>query len=133
MSGFEVAGIVLGAIPLIISSLEHYQQTFDSYLRSVKKFKFRCEEYGVLPSVFLQLFFPSALDVMEKVEKYVIPGQDHEVIAFMKSYTSSFNMIGVAVGLYASQMFFNHSKADSNEGGNYCTGGNNRTIAHRTG
>lgn len=24
MSGFEVAGIVLGAIPLVISALEHY-------------------------------------------------------------------------------------------------------------
>lgn len=24
MSGFEVAGVVLGAIPLVISALEHY-------------------------------------------------------------------------------------------------------------
>jgi hypothetical protein len=106
MSGFEVAGIVLGAIPLIIGSTEHRHQTFASYLRSVNKFKSRCKEYGVFSSVFLQLFFPSALYVMEKVEKYVILGQDHEAIAFMKSYTSSFNMIGVAVGLDASQMFF---------------------------
>lgn len=29
MSGFEVAGLVLGAIPLIISAIEHYESSLD--------------------------------------------------------------------------------------------------------
>jgi hypothetical protein len=29
MSGFEVAGVVLGAIPLIISAIEHYESNLD--------------------------------------------------------------------------------------------------------
>lgn len=29
MSGFEIAGVVLGSIPLIISALEHYQGVFE--------------------------------------------------------------------------------------------------------
>jgi hypothetical protein len=30
MSGIEIAGIVLGAIPLVIAALEHYEQALDS-------------------------------------------------------------------------------------------------------
>lgn len=100
MSGLEVAGLVLGTLPLLISGLERYNQAFGSYKRSAQAFKTLCEEHGILYSVILRVFFSNALNIMNKVEWYVVPGQDHEVIAFMKSYTSSFNMIGVAVILY---------------------------------
>ena len=36
---------------------------------------------------------------MRKVEEHVFHAEDKDVVAFMKSYTSSFNMIGVAVVL----------------------------------
>ncbi|KAF2799527.1 hypothetical protein K505DRAFT_370952 [Melanomma pulvis-pyrius CBS 109.77] len=101
MSGLEVAGLVLGTIPLLISGLESYNQAFRSYKRSAQAFKTLCEEHGILYSVILRVFFSNALYVMNKVERYVVPAQDHEVIAFMKSYTSSFNMIGVAGAIIA--------------------------------
>jgi hypothetical protein len=94
----------------IIAVLQITAQVYESYLRSFNKFKSRCDEYGVFPIVLLVLFFPNALVVMAKVEQYVIPGQDHEVTAFMKSYTSSFNMVGVAVSLYKQQMLLHSFK-----------------------
>jgi hypothetical protein len=36
MSGFEVAGILLGAIPLVISALEHYESALDPAIAFVK-------------------------------------------------------------------------------------------------
>lgn len=36
MSGFEVAGVLIGAIPLIISGLEHYSQGVSESLQFVK-------------------------------------------------------------------------------------------------
>lgn len=37
MSGLEVAGLVLGAIPIVIWSLEHYKTTRDYWRRSRSK------------------------------------------------------------------------------------------------
>ncbi len=37
---------------------------------------------------------------MEQVERHVLNADDQHVIVFTKSYTSSFNMIGVAVGVH---------------------------------
>jgi hypothetical protein len=36
MSGFEVTGVVLGSIPLVISALEHYAQGVSSIKRMIK-------------------------------------------------------------------------------------------------
>jgi hypothetical protein len=37
MSGFEVVGVVLGAIPLVISALEHYSEGVRSTLLSYEE------------------------------------------------------------------------------------------------
>ena len=59
----------------------------------------RCKDYGVFIAVLLEIVFPEALRVMSTVERYALKAEDKEVIAFMKTYTSSFNMIGVAVSI----------------------------------
>ncbi|KAF2813285.1 uncharacterized protein BDZ99DRAFT_253159 [Mytilinidion resinicola] len=102
MSGIEVAGIVLGSIPLLISSIEHWKDlvSFRPFTLSLRR-NARDDEYGLLMSWTLRLFFRDALDVMTRVERYVLRAEDQHVIAFMKSYTASFNMIGVAGAIIA--------------------------------
>jgi hypothetical protein len=97
MSGLEIVGAVLGTVPLLISGLSHFADTYGFVKLGFRSFLSRCREYGIFLAIVLQVIFPDALRVMAKVEQYVILGQDQEAIAFMKSYTSSFNMIGVAV------------------------------------
>ena len=36
MSGIEIAGLVLGAIPLVISALEHYENALDSTIAFIR-------------------------------------------------------------------------------------------------
>ncbi|KAF2112729.1 hypothetical protein BDV96DRAFT_156474 [Lophiotrema nucula] len=56
-------------------------------------------EYGI-GAVFLHLV-PEAREVVDKVKKHVLHAEDEEIIAFLKSYTSSFNMTGVAGAIVA--------------------------------
>lgn len=41
--------------------------------------------------------FPDAPRIMKRVERYILHADDQQVVAFMKQYTSSFNMTGIAV------------------------------------
>ncbi|KAF2714421.1 hypothetical protein K504DRAFT_486341 [Pleomassaria siparia CBS 279.74] len=97
----EIAGLVLGVLLILIASVQHRSTTHGTVKALLPTFKVRCKEYGIFPTLTLYLYFPKALDIMAKVEKHVIPGQDREVMTFMKSYTSSFNMIGVAGAIIA--------------------------------
>jgi len=36
MSGIEIAGLVLGAIPLVISALEHYENSLDPTIAFIR-------------------------------------------------------------------------------------------------
>ncbi|KAF2684102.1 hypothetical protein K458DRAFT_443093 [Lentithecium fluviatile CBS 122367] len=56
----------------------------------------RVSKYGFFTTQVLQTAFPIALAVMDRVERYVLHVDDKQVVAFLKSYTSSFNMIGIA-------------------------------------
>ena len=57
-------------------------------------------EYGVATTVILITVFQDALALMERVEIHVLKDDTaQEVVTFMVSLTTSFNMIGVAVSL----------------------------------
>ena len=96
MFSFEFVGFVLSAAPIIFSRLDQVLRSV-SWLTEV--FHSLRHEYGILPTAILGALFPDALSVMAKVEENVILGRDDEVLAFMSAYTSSFNMIGIAVSL----------------------------------
>lgn len=106
----EVAGLVLGAGPMVISSHYAYGKAGASgpLHKALKAFLGRRAEYRTFVAVMLQIFFPNALNVMERVQRYVILGEDQHVLAFMKAYTSSFNMTGVAVSSIKIHTFVMH-------------------------
>lgn len=51
MSGLEVAGVVLGALPLVISALEHYANRVASFKRYRK---YRIQFQGLIDAVKTQ-------------------------------------------------------------------------------
>ncbi|KAI0100913.1 hypothetical protein GGR51DRAFT_531374 [Nemania sp. FL0031] len=85
------------SVPIINKYSEVLVNLHESYLRSKKL----GAEHGVLVRFFLTFFFPDAAFVMDRVERYMLDTDDQHVIAFLESYTSSFNMIGVAVAIIA--------------------------------
>lgn len=80
---FVAAGTVLGA--------------FERLLKIRDEFRVGRSKYALLTSLWLRMCLPDALDVMHRIENYVLRASDEQVVAYMQSYTSSFNMIGVAV------------------------------------
>jgi hypothetical protein len=54
-------------------------------------------ENGVYVAWFLRAIFPDAVSVIGRVERYVLNAHDQAVVDFMRPYTSSFSMIGIAV------------------------------------
>ena len=110
MSAFEVVGLALSSLPLLVSALELTLTSFvrpfqqeeplsfsDAYAHPTVKFAEIIREYGLVTTFFLYTLLPDALFVMDRVERYVLHVEDSLVLAFMNSYSSSFNMIGVAV------------------------------------
>lgn len=95
----EVAGVVLGAIPIIISALNYQQQYYQS-VTHVTKWRRMVREYGWITTIPLHTLFRDAISVMDKVEQFVIRAEDQKFMAFITSYSASFNMIGVAVRLF---------------------------------
>jgi hypothetical protein len=57
----------------------------------------KSREDGFVLSVLLYTVFTDASSIMQSVEDYVFHAEDTQVIAFLDSYTTSFNMIGVAI------------------------------------
>lgn len=98
MASIEVVGLVLGSFPLLLSAIKNYDSGAERF-KGLPKPSTGLNDEGSWMTWFLYLFFNDSLDVMVKVEQYVLGADDAQVIAFLNSYTSSFNMIGVAVGL----------------------------------
>ncbi len=51
MSGFEIAGVVLGALPLLISAMEHYESSLD---RVLAFFKWKDELHKAMRELWIQ-------------------------------------------------------------------------------
>jgi hypothetical protein len=66
-------------------------------LGEARYFIARSREDGFILSFLLHTVFRDALAIMQIVEDYVLHAEDQQVVAFLDSYTTSFNMIGVAV------------------------------------
>jgi len=106
MSGFEVASLVLGAIPLLISALEHYRNGLkflsafevEGPRSSARRQNLR-DEYGRIVTWLLLFTYPNALDVMERIEKNVLGAEDGDAITFKITFSASLNMIAAAVSL----------------------------------
>ncbi|KAF2640477.1 hypothetical protein P280DRAFT_543199 [Massarina eburnea CBS 473.64] len=97
MSGIEAAGVVLGILPFMASARESEARISTQ----IARFRAHIARNGIVMTFYLHILFPDALFVMERVERYVLTASDQEVVAFMKSYNSSFNMIGVAGAIIA--------------------------------
>jgi hypothetical protein len=117
MSGIETVGLILGVLPILISGLESYQDAL-RYVKPIKipsrKVNRLHDEYGLLMPWVLTFFFRDALNVMAIVERYVLRAEDQQVEDFIKSYTSSFSMIGVAVrfpGQISNEPFADKTRA----------------------
>jgi len=96
MSGIEAAGFFIGLVSVGFSALS-FADFRSAYAPPVTDFVERVREDGLFMTILLRTVLTDALSVMERVERYVVYADDAHALAFMKSYTSSFNMIGVAV------------------------------------
>jgi hypothetical protein len=96
MSGVEVVGALFSVASVAITALSAADFR-SAYSPPVTSFYDRVREDGLLMTLLLRTVLTDALGVMDRVERYVIHADDAHVLAFMKSYTSSFNIIGVAV------------------------------------
>ncbi|KAH7384449.1 hypothetical protein BKA66DRAFT_569702 [Pyrenochaeta sp. MPI-SDFR-AT-0127] len=111
----EIAGVALGALPVLIVSIgsldklgrtvgsirDTYRQRNSTLTASAKPFATQRKEGGLIVACLLHTIFTDALFVMDRVERYVLHASDQHVVAFMKSYNTSFNMIGVAGAITA--------------------------------
>ena len=102
MSGFEVAGIVLGSVPIAIDALNHYRSSVD-YLKSERSrvrtywrlTKTTYRQYGLIIALLLNLL-PGAYPSAERMEKALNTSHE-ELREFRKSLASNMNMVAVAV------------------------------------
>jgi hypothetical protein len=101
MSGIEVAGLVLGALPAIIKTLDQAYIHRSIAVEKYAKVRARVAEYGLPVTLLLLIVFSDALRVMDRVEQHVLVVDDAQVVAFLDSYISGFNMIGVAGAIIA--------------------------------
>lgn len=84
-------GVALSLIPLEVVS---FSQDYSSTINTLQS---KAKEYGFVISFLLHTVLVDALLVINFVELYVLRVEDAQVITFMQPYSSSFNMIGVAV------------------------------------
>jgi len=106
----EAAGVVLGAIPLVIEAIELYSQftynvfeivTLKGLRRSFLELK---EDYGVIQATLLVFIFPDARHVLKRIKRQLLDPQSdgmtamEEAMALKKSMTDDCSMLAVAVG-----------------------------------
>lgn len=108
MTDFEVAGLVLGAIPLLRSALEHYRNRLKFLSafeverpRSSARRQNLHDEYGRIVT-WLLFTCPNAVDVMERIEKNVLGAEDKNAITFKITFSSSLNTIAAAGAIITS-------------------------------
>ncbi|XTI85360.1 hypothetical protein V2W45_1374236 [Cenococcum geophilum] len=93
MTGFEVAGLVLGAIPFLTLALEHYRNRL-KFLSAFEVERSRPstgrqnprDEYGRRVTWLLLFTCPNTLDVMERIEKNVLGAEDKNAITFKTAF-----------------------------------------------
>ncbi|KAF2850871.1 hypothetical protein T440DRAFT_478780 [Plenodomus tracheiphilus IPT5] len=100
MDGVGAGGLVLGIIPLLIFGLESYYSHATVRHNDVP-YKQRVQEYGVLVTWILYAFFADAFTIMDRVECQIRCADEKHTVAFIRSQTSSFNMIGIAGAIIA--------------------------------
>jgi hypothetical protein len=94
MSGAEVAGLVLGAMPLVIRALE---------LGPGRDLSFHARTYGVITALYLSV--SAAGGIVKRIRHRIIDHDLEQARLLKKSYTESFNMIGVAGAIIAQITF----------------------------
>jgi hypothetical protein len=98
MDPLSLLGFVARTTSLFFRARQNYGRYLAFFERQDPKYVENLREYGTLLTWTLYFVFPNALSVMDRVERYVLRENDpRKVTAFLESYTSSFNMVGVAV------------------------------------
>lgn len=89
MSGIELAGLLLGVLPLVKSGLELLWEDKN--------------DIGIVSAVALRLGLFDARGVVKEVREHFIRGDGglDQAMAFKDSYTPTFNMVGVAGAILA--------------------------------
>jgi hypothetical protein len=89
MSGIELAGLLLGVLPLVKSGLELLWEDKN--------------DFGIVSAVALRLGLFDARGVVNEVREHFIRGDGglDQAMAFKDSYTPTFNMVGVAGAILA--------------------------------
>ena len=96
----ETAGVVIGALPLLVSVIQGYSVPTEAnhiLFTTSGPFRKTVKGHGYVVAWLLRLIFNEALPVMERVEETGVHATDREVKDFMKLHGQSVNMIGVAV------------------------------------
>lgn len=101
MSGVEVVGVILGALPLLVSTISAYGDGVSLTAPRSAKYQWRILQYGRATTWILYSFFFDAFAIMDRVESHIRDADEKQVIAFIHSQTSSFNMIGIAGAIIA--------------------------------
>lgn len=87
MSGIELAGLVLGVVPLLLSAIENFTDFNFQTLRYVKI-------YGPLGALLPLLCSPDAWQLAEKILK---ADDDKIVLDFVAAQIAQANMVAVTV------------------------------------
>lgn len=99
MSGIEVTGAFLGALPFLVSIIQGYGDGVYFITQRSAKYRWRLLQYGHFKTWILYTFFFDAFAIMDRVESHIRKADEKHVIAFIQSQTSSFNMIGIAASI----------------------------------
>jgi hypothetical protein len=106
MSAYEATGSIVGYASFAVNVFDYYVRGWGSttpfkawpwLVDSRRQFRHLSSEYGWFRAWLLLRWLTKALAVMERVEMYVLHARAEDSIAFKDSFSSSFNMIAVAV------------------------------------
>ncbi|KAI7530393.1 hypothetical protein KC331_g14693, partial [Hortaea werneckii] len=109
MSGIQVAGIALAAIPLILTGYARFKdireiitcRSFDDSLQHGQTSRSVCR-FGRWQRLFLKLAFPDALDLIDRIHKDVIQnGTPHAATITRDLMCAKYNMTAVAAVVIA--------------------------------
>lgn len=91
---YAIGSMITFILHIYVKEFKTWDQSFRSASREYKTI---AREHGHITALVLIFMFPDAFDVMKQVERHVLQVDDKLVLAFIRSYYSTFNMIGVAV------------------------------------
>lgn len=102
----EVAGIVLAALPLAITSVNRLKDSISVALYYFHEFVRLKKEYGLLQTIILVSIFPDARDVMDRTKTHLLLSTGDEPMAMKKSLAEDCNMLAVAVSFWFYHFYF---------------------------